>query len=329
MSQFQTLWALVQGLLYCVPILAWTFLLVMILIYLFAVMGMEFIQVDPDLPQDHPYNVAVQENFSDLGDAIMILLQCFSLDSIAGVYRPLVKHRVILFFYFMSVILLLSIALMNLVTAIMVDSSMDQANADKDTIKALESARKARQMEQLKEMFIELDEDGSGELTLDEIDSAPPEAVEQLMEIAGTDDIKALFDLLDYDGGGTVGTDEFCEGVMKATNSEKPMELSKLVKQCGEILQNYRETHRLVCPDGIDGEGDDEGDTKEETKPEPIKIRPHEADVERLKLRVRVCEDMVENITTQVSQVLSTLESRFRKMDGGEQSPSNRRSPKG
>ncbi|CAE7374188.1 Cacna1i [Symbiodinium sp. CCMP2456] len=90
---FQTLWQLVQGLLHSVTTLFWTFLLVMILIYIFAIIGMEFISEDPALDANHEYNVAARENFSNFGDAIMTLLQMFSMDSIGAVYRPLVKHR--------------------------------------------------------------------------------------------------------------------------------------------------------------------------------------------------------------------------------------------
>ncbi|OLQ01732.1 Voltage-dependent T-type calcium channel subunit alpha-1H [Symbiodinium microadriaticum] len=99
---FQTLWQLVQGLLHSVTTLFWTFLLVMILIYIFAIIGMEFISEDPTLDANHEYNVAARENFSNFGDAIMTLLQMFSMDSIGAVYRPLVKHRFATFFYFIS-----------------------------------------------------------------------------------------------------------------------------------------------------------------------------------------------------------------------------------
>eukprot|EP00933_Yihiella_yeosuensis_P004341 TRINITY_DN10870_c1_g1_i3.p1 TRINITY_DN10870_c1_g1~~TRINITY_DN10870_c1_g1_i3.p1 ORF type:complete len:586 (-),score=124.87 TRINITY_DN10870_c1_g1_i3:184-1941(-) len=246
MVQFQTLWRLVQGLMHSVGTLLWTFLLIMILIYILAIVGMEFIALDESLPLDHPYNQTVLDNFRDFGDAIMTLLQVFSFDSIGGIYRPLIKQNMILFFYFMGTMLILSIALMNLVTAVMVNSSLDQASQDKEAMKAWEAVKKQKQMEQLKLMFLELDEDGSGELSKDEIDSAPAEAREQLIEIAGTEDLMELFDMLDYDGGGTVGTDEFCEGVLKASDTQKPIELSRLVKQCSDILKNSRDTVSIL-----------------------------------------------------------------------------------
>ncbi|CAJ1443385.1 unnamed protein product [Effrenium voratum] len=226
-----------------VTTLLWTFLLVMILIYIFAIIGIEFIAVDAELPEDHPYNVAARENFSSFGDAVITLLQMFSMDSIGSIYRPLVKHRFLLFFYFMTVLLILAIALMNLVTAVMVNSSLDQASEDKDAKKAWEEAKKKKQMEELKLMFHELDEvtltldaceravsgqsrdveDGSGDLSLDEIRTAPEHLRLELKdELAGNADIEELFVMLDYDGGGAVDSDEFCEGVFKAASRLDP-----------------------------------------------------------------------------------------------------------
>eukprot|EP00439_Symbiodinium_sp_Y106_P064360 s1558_g10.t1 len=167
MVQFQTLWQLVQGLFHSIGTIMWTFLLVTLLMYIYAVTGMELIRVEPDLALDHPYNVAAGGSFRDLMDAILTLLQVFSMDSIGSIYRPLIKQNTICFIYFFLALLILSIALMNLVTAVMVNSSLDRASEDKEAKKAWEAAKRAKQMDKLKEMFLELDEDGSGELSLD------------------------------------------------------------------------------------------------------------------------------------------------------------------
>lgn len=55
------------------------------------------------------------------------------------------------------------------------------------------------------------------------------------------EDIDGLFQMLDYDGGGSLDTEEFCEGVLRASTSEKPLELTRLVKQCSDILKLCRE----------------------------------------------------------------------------------------
>eukprot|EP00439_Symbiodinium_sp_Y106_P073186 s784_g13.t1 len=273
MVQFKTLWQLVQGLWHSKGTLLWTFLLISILMYVGAVMGMELIRLDPDLELDHPFNIAAGNHFRDFFDAVLTLLQVFSLDSIGIIYKPLIKHQFYLLLYFMSFLLLLSIALMNLVTAVMVNSSLDQATQDKEALKAWESARRAKQIDHLKDMFLTLDEDGSGELTLDEINNAPEETQQQLKEIVATDDLKELFDMLDYDGGGTIGVEEFCDGILKATTrSTGILELGRLVKQCSDTLQNSREAITILCKSdfkaflqrrsgNLDGSDDGDGGT--------------------------------------------------------------------
>lgn len=46
----------------------------------------------------------------------------------------------------------------------------------------------ALRLEQLKVMFLELDSDGSGELTLEELKLAPELVMQQLKEVAGTEE---------------------------------------------------------------------------------------------------------------------------------------------
>jgi len=273
MVQFRVLWQLVQGLLHSVSTLLWTFLMVMILVYGFAIVGIETINVDQTLPLDHPYNLAVTENFDGFVDAMFTLFQCFTLDSVSTVYRPLVTHNPALLGYFMAVILVMAISLMNLVTAVMVNSALDQASADKDVKRAYEAVQKRRQLDELKIMFLELDSDGSGELTLEELRGAPEEVIEQLREVAGTEDIEGLFQMLDYDGGGSLDTSEFCEGVLRASTSETPIELTRLVKQCSDILKLCRSVHRYV------------GDAFRPTGPEPAR-GPLDRRLDQLEVKV-------------------------------------------
>lgn len=317
MVQFQTLWQLVQGLFHSIGTLFWTFLLVMLLMYIAAVTGMELIKVDQELPVDHPYNAAASLCFRDTMDAILTLLQVFSFDSIGGIYRPLVKQNVFCFVYFVLAMLILSIALMNLVTAVMVNSSLDQASQDKEAKKAWEAARKAKQMESLKKMFLELDEDGSGELSLEELLDAPESATDQLKEIAGSSDLEELFGLLDYDGGGTVGVEEFCEGVLKASSAPPgAMELSSLVKQCAEILKNSREALAILTDEkalqelarkgGLDTPGTPNSSA---TGTEPASgIEVHQVDL--LGTKVSKVEADFGKVQSNISEIMGVLHQR-------------------
>merc|ERR1712060_331563 len=157
------------------------------------------------------------------------------------VFRPLIKARPELSIYFVSFILLVSIALMNLVTAIMVESSLRQAKEDQEAHKAWEKQKKKALVPKLRHMFQEMDEDGSGLLDMDELRGASEEIKSQLQRICNMEDVEEIFKSLDYDESGSVDIDEFCEGMLKA-NSDRPGELVRILKQCTEILKNSRES---------------------------------------------------------------------------------------
>merc|ERR1719203_1901882 len=84
-------------------------------------------------------------------------------------------------------------------------------------------------------MFKELDPDGSGDISLREILAAPPETKEALQQISNMDDVVELFHVLDYDGSGALEVDEFCDGLLKAQNEHRPMELLRIMQQNKEM----------------------------------------------------------------------------------------------
>jgi len=239
MIQFKVLWQLVQGMMGSAPTIVWTFVLITLLIYMFALLGMHVISHVDGASEEHEAAVLM---FTDgVGFAMLTLAQFLMLDSIGGIYRPLVVQRPWLIFYFALFILLVSVAVLNLVTAVMVDSAMQQSTEDREVQRAWEDARKKALLPKIKAMFLELDSDGSGELDIQELLDAPEAVKMQLQEIANMEDCEELFHMLDYDGGGSVEVDEFVDGIMKA-QGDKPMELLRLMRQCTDILKNSRET---------------------------------------------------------------------------------------
>ncbi len=82
-------------------------------------------------------------------------------------------------------------------------------------------------------MFAELDEDGSGDISLNEflkgMDTNESMA-EQINKLLGNVNPKDIFLMLDTDGGGEITVDEFCEAMVKCVESDKPMELTRILK---------------------------------------------------------------------------------------------------
>jgi len=236
MQQFKVLWLLVCGLMHSLQTLFWTFVIVGIQLYMFAIAGVEFIQEDPDASDD--YNAAVRETFGTLSLSYLTLLDGLTLDNLGDVYRPLVLEKPWIMIYFIAYILIVCIAMMNLITAIMVQSSIGQAAEEREVQHAWEVQNKKRILEELSVLFVQLDKDGSGLVDLDELRDAPPEVKARLSQILLSDDpaeIARVFHTLDYDNSGTVSVEEFCDGLSRIL-SGTPMELVSVMKQCKDIM---------------------------------------------------------------------------------------------
>merc|ERR1712139_103943 len=77
----------------------------------------------------------------------------------------------------------------------------------------------------IKQAFYELDEDGSGSLSLEEILEAPEDTQDLMKEVVDINNLQDLFEFLDEDGSGEVGVDEFADGMMKVAVQDAPIEL--------------------------------------------------------------------------------------------------------
>merc|ERR1712194_723109 len=252
--QFRTLWMLVQGLMYAVMPMFWTAILMAVVIYVFAVIAMETILIS-DADGNSDYGIAAR-HYDTLGGSMLTLMQFMTLDSVAAIYRPLISAKPWLIVYFLVFILLGPIALMNIVTAIMVESSLRTANEDQEAKKAWENMRRKNMMPKLLHMFMTLDTSGDGEVDLEEVLNAPSDIKEAIQHIVGLDQLEEVFNLLDYDGSGSVDIGEFVEGIMRS-QGEKPSELYVLLKQGKAILNRLSELRpslRLSAEAGDDDE---------------------------------------------------------------------------
>jgi len=234
--QFRTLWMLVQGLMYAVLPMLWTAMLMIVVVYVFAVIAMETILDDSTKGSD--YSEACR-NFDTIGDAMITLMQFMTLDSVAAIYRPLISSNFWLTFYFLIFVLLGPIALMNIVTAIMVESSLRTANEDQEAKKAWETMRKKNMMPKLKSLFETLDTSHDGFVDFEELTGAPPDIKEAMQHIVGLDELEEVFSLMDYDGSGVIDIEEFVDGIMRS-QADKPSELFVLVKQGKAILDRLQ-----------------------------------------------------------------------------------------
>jgi voltage-gated sodium channel len=241
-SQFKALWMLVRGLLSSAATMCYTFALMFLMLYLFANMAMEIITKDADLRESEPeFDALVVQFFPDLFTTMITLIQFVTLDSIGEIYRVMIPHKPVqLCIFFCLFLMVVSISLMNLVTAVIVEGSFEQAKSDKEVSTAYKTSRLKRLIPEIRELFHQMDADGSGDLDMDEILNAPPDIQEYLSKIMQTDDLVELFEILDVDGSGSLDIDEFVDGICKLATSEQPMEQLRVQKSLNLIRHDQK-----------------------------------------------------------------------------------------
>ncbi|CAK0905216.1 unnamed protein product [Prorocentrum cordatum] len=223
--QFRTLWLLSCGLIHAVVPMIWTCFFMVVVIYVFAVLGMEMI-TDTRADRDNEYVMAAQ-NFNSIADAMLTLWQIMFVDSAASIYRPLMYNNPILILYFLAFFL-------------MGPSSFRVANEDQEAKRAWRTHKRKAMIPKLRELFKTMDLNGNDELDLEEI-KANPAAMDQLKNIVDIDQLENLVHLLDQDQTGTISVDEFVEGLVRSCLDERPAELVLLVGHSRRILSAVRE----------------------------------------------------------------------------------------
>merc|ERR1712137_947927 len=147
---------------------------------------------------------------------LLTYVQFITVDSLAGIYVPLVKQRGYLFFYFAALIIIVSVGIMNLVTATLEDKSLAQSQNDADLKK-----RKILQLRpQIARVFQSMDDNEDHTLTRSELVNCIDELPDILKDVVQKGGIGELFELLDKDGSGEISEEEFMHGVFQLMFSD-------------------------------------------------------------------------------------------------------------
>lgn len=116
------------------------------------------------------------------------------------------------------------LGVMNVVTGIFVESAISRA----DEVKIMQSAMHARRL------FKTIDDDGSGVITVDEIehhmeDAAVQEYFQKIDVEPG--EAKCLFEMLDINNSGTIDFEEFVNGCIRLQGSARAIDLLLITRE--------------------------------------------------------------------------------------------------
>ncbi|CAK0853255.1 unnamed protein product [Prorocentrum cordatum] len=124
MDMFSEMCRLSSGLLRSARTMLSVCLLVMIAIFTFSVLGADLIFKSEKLRSDDVTALIVEKHFSSMGAFMLTLMQFANADSLAGIYYPLIVVEPLLGLYFLALWVVVTVALMNLITAVIVDSAL-------------------------------------------------------------------------------------------------------------------------------------------------------------------------------------------------------------
>merc|ERR1711971_1232238 len=165
---------------------------------------------EPDIEfQEH-----VSRYFPGLLQSMVSLMQFISLDNMHSIYGPIVYKDPALLFFFVFVMTPLSLAITNLLGAIVVISLWEHFDTEKKDRMIQQEMRWTQVIGALHNIFTRLDVDGSGHLSLPEFLTMDPKDRDYLIEGMGVEDTEDMFDYLDEDASGQITIDEFCTGVL-------------------------------------------------------------------------------------------------------------------
>jgi len=241
---FRTLWTLVYGLLTSGNAMASTLLLLVLTLYIFACIGIEFITKDSHLASHEDTAWIVSYHFGSLPRTLASLMAFVCADSVAAIYFPLMLHRPALTIYFVLLLLTVSVALMNLVTAVLVEGALRNAANDKELLRHDLKTRVKKTVPKLMKLFAAYDTDGSGELTREEIARMPMDVLPKEIFDGHIQSMVDVFDMLDVSHDGCLSAVEFVDGIMDLYLNEVPiqtLQIMRLVQLSANRVQGISE----------------------------------------------------------------------------------------
>jgi voltage-gated sodium channel len=229
-ATFKPLWKLTQGFLSSAGTMVSAVVMLVLTLYIFACVGAEVIaKVSWETQFVSEF---VLERFSTLPLIMLTLVQFITLDSISGFYFPMILEKPALSIYFLALVVFVGVALMNLITAMLVEAAVVSASEDKE-MQAFYNRQKEKKLKpSLEQFFALLDKSGDNVVTAKEIVEdlqAEIEIPSNLRGVVTEARIVELFDHLDHDGNGELTQEEFVNGMLMVAFSEVPVESKQML----------------------------------------------------------------------------------------------------
>eukprot|EP00746_Dinoflagellata_sp_MGD_P043160 gnl/MRDRNA2_/MRDRNA2_204889_c0_seq1.p1 gnl/MRDRNA2_/MRDRNA2_204889_c0~~gnl/MRDRNA2_/MRDRNA2_204889_c0_seq1.p1 ORF type:complete len:477 (-),score=106.36 gnl/MRDRNA2_/MRDRNA2_204889_c0_seq1:132-1418(-) len=229
---FKELWLLVSSFGSAFKTLAWTFMLLGMVLYVFGILFVKMLGKEND-------DEEIQEWFGSLGAAMFTLFQVVTLENWSDITRKIWTTEQ---WYMAPVVVVFiaicSFAIMNTVMAVIVEHTLGEAMDQKDDLIKKAEAEMREVAGDLLRIFAAADKDGGGTLDKKEfIDALGTEDTRRLLQkmdlgedigCLDPEEIGMLFDTIDVDHNTELSPQEFVNGIMQMRGGARARRIFEL-----------------------------------------------------------------------------------------------------
>eukprot|EP00927_Polykrikos_kofoidii_P059644 TRINITY_DN54789_c0_g1_i1.p1 TRINITY_DN54789_c0_g1~~TRINITY_DN54789_c0_g1_i1.p1 ORF type:complete len:547 (-),score=99.38 TRINITY_DN54789_c0_g1_i1:27-1667(-) len=237
-------WMLVRGFAASLKLMFYTFFLVFVLIYVFGIIGVEIItkhRLNMGDTPDSEFQIHVDKYFSTLPMTMLTLMRFACMDEMASTFTSLVQKDALLSIYFVALIICLGMIVMNIVGAVIFNGTLEMNKEEEDAMAAQRKEEMHKLIQELRALFLRLDEDNSGTITRDEIKRISPEDNAKLTSALGVSSPVEVFSALDADGSGRVSIEEFFDSIVDVALKDTDVDMKRLERQLSSMSWRLNE----------------------------------------------------------------------------------------
>jgi len=247
----KVIWLLTSGLYAAAGTLFWSCTLLAVSVLFFSIISVDYIGYAPEWKDAPPDSWARQ--FTSLGNAMMVMTRFVNSDGSMDVLEELMTEQKEVWIFLLAFQAISQYVILNLITAVICDNSMKLVQEDQAELANHADEEKDKLFKELSELFMLLDADGNGEVSIQEFDDAfeMPALKTKLLQLEVGDkaEFKKLCRALDVDGSGAMNVDEFCEGIPELFGTATAYGLLKAKKKAERAEKTMRKLLRKYDDD--------------------------------------------------------------------------------
>mmetsp|Transcript_126047 Transcript_126047/g.362563 ORF Transcript_126047/g.362563 Transcript_126047/m.362563 type:complete len:545 (-) Transcript_126047:230-1864(-) len=240
------LWFLVGGITNSVKAVGWVACVVLLLLYVCAVAVTSEIGQNDDAYSIGPsYDGEVwpyKDYFGTVFKSMFTLLQVMTLDSWCdNIVRHVIYRQPLMGVFFVGFIFVMAFGLMNVLVGVIVENTLQAAAISDARIAATKGEARKEAVEKLYDVLTKSDQDGSGEISMDEFAAAyQSKIVQRQLDLIGLtfDEVQEIFRLLDYEDRGMVELIRFRDSCRELTSGAKRRDLVQVEVTVGALAQH-------------------------------------------------------------------------------------------